>query len=398
VISGRAVAVLVTAVFSLTVQAGDRRAAPPFSERTAAAIDTAAAAHLATGKSAGLAVAVIQRGKVVFSRGYGKANLEWNTPMTADSVFRIASNTKTFTAVSVLLLVQEGGLSLDDKLSRFYPAFPRAGEVTIRQLLTHTSGITSYDEIYRGKPELAVARSMTEMTDFIARLEPLYRFEPGTAYRYSNSGYYLLGGIVEKVSGVSLEQFMTERIFRKIGLRHTAMDEIEDIVPRRAAGYLRDPEKPGVFSNAPFIPHTTPGPAGGLRSTVDDLARWHAALFGGELLAPELLQQMTAPGRLADGRRSSEVVSGSTAAPVPAPYEYGFGIRISNFQGRREFWHSGAIEGFTSQIRTYPDDQVTIALLANTFRALDGFLEAVLAAVLLPSGPSTPTSTERSQP
>ena len=377
------------AVLSLALAAGELRAAPPFTQRTAAAIDSAAAAQLAAGKSVGLAVEVVHGGKVVFSRGYGKANLEWSTPITPDTVFRIASNTKTFTATSVLLLVQDGALSLDDKVSKFLPDFPRGGEVSVRQLLTHTSGITTYDDLYRDKPELTITRSMPQMIAFISRLDPLYRFEPGAAYQYSNSGYYLLGAIVEKVSGMSLEQFMSERIFRKIGLQHTAMDEIEDIVPLRAAGYMRDPEKPGVFRNAQYIPYTTPGPAGGLRSTVDDLAKWHAALFGGKLISPELLQQMTTLGRLADGRPSSAVIWGSANAPVRPPYEYGFGIRMSNLQGHREFWHSGAIDGFTSQIRTYPDDEITIVLLANTFRALDGFLEAVQKAVLgLPDPPS----------
>lgn len=386
---GRTAPAFLAAVLSLALQVSEGRAAPRFTERTAAAIDSAAAAHLAAGNSVGLAVAVVQGGKVVFSGGYGKANLEWNTAMTPDTVFRIASNTKTFTAASVLLLAQEGALSLDDKVSRFLPDFPRGGEVSIRQLLTHTSGITTYDDLYRDKPELTITRSTTEMIAFISRLEPLYRFEPGAAYQYSNSGYYLLGAIVEKVSGRSLEQFMSERIFQKIGLRHTAMDEIEDIVPMRAAGYMRDPEKAGVFSNARYVPYTTPGPAGGLRSTVGDLAKWHVALFGGKLIGPELLRQMTTPGRLADGRPSSAVVWGMASAPVPPPYEYGFGIRMSNLQGHRELWHSGAIDGFTSQIRTYPDDKVTIVLLANTFRALDGFLEAVQQAVLgLPDRPT----------
>lgn len=370
------------ALLGFTIHIATCAAAPRFTESTAAAIDRAAAAHIAAGKSVGLAIAVAQHGEIVFARGYGKANLEWNTAVTPDTVFRIASNTKTFTAVSILLLAQRGALSLDDKLARFLPDFPRADAVTIRQLLTHTSGITSYDELYRDKPELAITRSMPEMVEFIARLQPVYRFEPGTAYQYSNSGYYLLGAIVEKIAGTSLEQFMHEHIFEPLGMRSTAMDEIEDIVPQRAAGYLRDEKRPQTFRNAPYIPYTTPGPAGGLRSTVGDLAKWHVALFGGKLIGAELLEQMTAPGKLADGRPSSAVVFGMTNVPVPPPYEYGFGIRSSRLQGHREYWHSGAIEGFTSQIRTYPDDEVTIVLLANTFRALDGILEGVQDAVL----------------
>lgn len=374
--------VSLAAVLGLACGSGAASAAPAFSEQAAATIDSAAAAQLAAGKSAGLAVAIVQNGKVVFARGYGKANLEWNTAVTPDTVFRIASNTKTFTATSVLLLVEQGALSLDDRLNKFFPDFPRGGEVSVRQLLSHTSGITTFDDLYHDKPELTIQRTMPEMVAFISHLDPLYRFTPGTAYQYSNSGYYLLGAIVEKVSRVSLQQFMSEHIFKKIGLEHTAMDAIEDIVPLRASGYMRDDAKPGVFHNAPYIPYTTPGPAGGLRSSVVDLARWHSALFGGKLLGPVMLKQMTSPGTLNDGRLSSESLYGIDLKSLQAPYHYGFGIRIANLQGHRELWHSGAIEGFTSQIRTYPDDHVTIALLANTFRALDGFVGAVQQAAL----------------
>jgi len=377
------------ALLSSFFPAGQSSAAPAFTERSAAAIERAAAEHIAAGKSVGLAVEVIQNGQVVFARGFGKASLEWNTPVSTETVFRIASNTKTFTAVSVLLLVQKRGLSLDDKLSKFLPEFPRADAVSIRQLLTHTSGITTFDEIYRDKPELNLPRSQAEMLALISRLQPAYRFEPGTAYQYSNSGYHLLGAIIEKVSGQSLEQFMKDNIFDPVGMRHTAMDESADIVPQRAAGYMRDPQRPHVFTNAPYIPYTTPGPAGGLRSTIDDLAKWHVALFSGKLIGPDLLQQMTSAGTLADGRPSSAVVWGMTNPPVPPPYEYGFGIRMSSLKGHRELWHSGAIDGFTSQIRTYPDDNVTIVVLANTFRALDGFLEAVQSAALGLSEPAT---------
>jgi D-alanyl-D-alanine carboxypeptidase len=186
-------------LLGLVFHVPESRGAPRFSERAAAAIEDAASAHIAAGKSAGLAIQVVQDGQVVFSRGYGKANLEWDQPVTPDTVFRIASNTKTFSAVAVLLLAQNGALTLDDRLSKFFPDFPRADAVTIRQLLTHTSGITSYDELYRDKPELTITRSMEEMIEFIARLEPTYRFEPGTAYGYSNSGYYVLGAIARAV-------------------------------------------------------------------------------------------------------------------------------------------------------------------------------------------------------
>ncbi len=359
-------------------------AAPAFSPAAAAAIDRAATRQVESGAAPGLAIQVVQNGQVVFSRAYGKANIEWNIAATPDTVFRIASNTKAFTAASVLILAERGKLSLDDKVSKHLPDFPRGDEVSLRQLLTHTSGIASYDETYHGKPELAVLRTTPEMLSLIRGLKPLYVFEPGAGYRYSNSGYYVLGAVVEKVSGQPLGQFMADNIFKPLGLTQTAMDDVEDIAPRRATGYERDPAHPGQFRNAPFIPYTTPGPAGGLRSTVGDLTRWYEALFSGRLVSPKLVAQMTTPARLSDGRLASQGVwtpSGATPSQVP-PYEYGFGVRISQLQGHREYWHSGAIEGFTSQVRTYPDDKVTVALLANGFRSLDGVLEVVERAAL----------------
>ncbi|MGH6911682.1 MAG: serine hydrolase domain-containing protein [Phenylobacterium sp.] len=375
-----------TAVLAAAVAlgAGPGVAAPAFGPAAAEAIDRAAARQIESGAAPGLAIEVVQDGKVVFSRAYGKANLEWGIPATPDTVFRIASNTKAFTAASVLILVERGKLSLDDKVATYLPDFPRAGDVTVRQLLTHTSGLATYDETYHGKPELAVQRTTPEMLGLIRGLQPLYDFEPGTAYRYSNSGYYVLGAIVEKVSGQPLGQFMADNIFKPLGLRNTAMDEAQDIVPHRAAGYERDSTRPGGYRNAAEIPYTTPGPAGGLRSTVGDLTHWYEALFSGKLVSRPLLAEMTTPARLKDGRVTSQglwAAPGRSAPPIP-PYEYGFGIRISNLQGHREYWHSGAIEGFTSQLRTYPDDKVTIALLSNGFRSLDGVLEVVERAAL----------------
>ena len=371
-------------MLALALPFGAAKAAPKFTSTTAAAIDKAAAAQLAAGKSVGLAVEVIQDGKVVFARGYGKANLEWNTPVTPDTVFRMASNTKSFTAASMLILVQQGKVSLDDKVAKYLPDFPRGGDITIRQLLTHTSGLATYDEAYGDGPELSVKHTTAEMLGLITRIKPLYEFEPGTAYKYSNAGYYVAGAIIEKVSGKPLGQFMAENIFQRIGLAHTAMDEIEDIVPLRAAGYNRVPGKPGAFTNTKYIPYTTPGPAGGLRSTVGDMGHWYEALFAGEVVDPAIFREMITPAKVADGRMTSlaKWAPPGASTPAPSPYEYGFGIRIANLEGHREYWHSGAVDGFTSQLRIYPDDHVTIVLLANTFRALDGFLESVQKEVL----------------
>lgn len=390
---GCAGAVLAAAVVALALPASAAERAPRFSARTAAAIDKAVTAHLAAGQATGLAVAVMQDGKPVFAKGWGKANLEWNTPVTPDTVFRIASNTKGFTAASVLILAERGRLSIDDKLSKYLPDFPRANEVTIRQLLNHTSGVASFDEAVADQRELAVSRTPREMLALIQGLKPLYIFEPGTAYRYSNSGYHLLGYVVEQVSGQSLNAFMTDNIFKPLGMTHTAMDDIGDVVPKRAAGYNRVEGKTGVFRNTDYIPYTTPGPAGGLRSTVGDMTLWYAGLFGGKLISAASLKEMTAGGKVADGRNSLDAafaLPGRPLTPPPYPYQYGFGIRSSVLQGHREYWHSGAVDGFTSNLRIYPDDGLVIALASNTFRALDGVLEQVEAAVLDLPPPAAP--------
>lgn len=375
---------LSVAAASVSLAVSAASAAPRFDAGAAAGIDRAVQAQISSGQIVGVSVAVIQDGQTVFQKGYGKANLEWDLPVTPETVFRIASNTKTFTAASVLILADQGKLSVDDKLSRFVPDFPRSDEITLRQLMTHTSGLATYDEYYSGGKALKVQNTNQEMIDLIKKIDPLYVFEPGAAYKYSNSNYYLLGEVVERVSGKTLNAFMTENIFNKLGMTRTSMDVVEDIVPLRAAGYNRVPGRPGQFTNVDYIPYTTPGPAGGLRSTAGELARWHMALFGGQLVSAPLIAEMVKPARTSDGRLTSVANWAPAGQPTPRvmPFEYGFGIRVQEIQGHRTYWHSGAIEGFTSQVRTYPNDGVTIAMTGNTFRGFDGLVEAVEAAVL----------------
>lgn len=354
-------------------------AGPRFSVETAKAIENAIQEQINGGKTPGVAIQVTQDGKIALSAGYGKANLEWDTAVTPDTVFRIASNTKTMTAACILLLVERGKLTLDDKLSRFLPGFPRADEVTIRNLLTHTAGIVDYPGAYIRKEEWVMQKSTQEMIDIIAGLRPTYLFSPGTAYSYSNSGYYLLGYIIEKISGLSLGTFMDENLFSKTGMSRTAMDRAEDVVPYRAGGYDSAPGQPGKYRNALYTPYTFPGPAGGLRSTVGDLCKWHVALFGGHVVAPQLLALMTTPAKTAAGLTTSQAAVNARASDK---VDYGFGIRVGNLRGHRFFQHSGNIAGFASYIQTFPDDKITIALLANTGDGLSGLGDKVVEAIM----------------
>jgi len=358
-------------------------ATPALSAAKVAAIDADAQKLIAEHQTVGLVVGVMRHGQMLLAKGYGQADLENPTPVGADTVFRIASTTKQFTAASILVLVEQGKLSLNDKLSKFYPTFPRGDEVTIRQLLTHTSGITDYAGTADYWAHGQMATFTTEQfVDYIAHLDPPFYFEPGTGWSYDNSGYYLLGAIVEKVSGEPLNQFFDEHLFQKAGMHATAVDTGPELVAHRARGYEEVASAPGTFENTKYISITTVGGAGALRSTVEDLAKWQHALFAGQIITPASLKQMLAPGMLSNGKRASTAVIASSDAPEnavsgprPAPKreqgspdqgEYGFGIRTVRIGGDYRVRHGGSINGFQSSLDTFPDDDLTIVVLANT--------------------------------
>jgi D-alanyl-D-alanine carboxypeptidase len=318
----------------------------------------------------GLVIAISKDGHAVFSKGYGKANLELDSPMTPESVLRIASMTKQFTAAAVLLLVQDGKLSLDDPISKWLPRFPGANGVTIRELLTHTSGISECTRLpgYMGK-EWRIDRTPQEMVTYIAaHSSPLYEFPPGTAWSYSNSGYQLLGAIIEKVSGMPLKQFYQTRLFDPIGLQKTAVDDQGDVVAHRASGYeLAGKER----RNAQFISMTAPGAAGFLRSTAGDLLKWSAALFGGKVIHLDLVKLMIEPARLKNGQLAMDhIFKPERMGPEVEKYQYGFGLEIGTLDGHKKIGHNGSIPGFVSRMDTFPSDGVTVVVLVNTQRGM----------------------------
>jgi CubicO group peptidase (beta-lactamase class C family) len=334
--------------------------------RLKAAVDRFAAEVLRDKSTAGLAVGIAEKGQIRLAAGYGVADLESGTPVTERTVFRIGSVTKEFTAAAVLLLAERGKLSIDDPIQKYFPGFPRGGEVTIRHLLTHTSGIHNYTAIADFMPVASRQdRSTAEMVSYIAAAKPLYDFEPGTGWNYSNSGYLMLGAIIEKVSGLRFDEFLQANILDPLGLKDTKVDDLAQVVPDRAEGYEKSKDAPSGFANAGFISMSAAAAAGAMRSTVSDLLKWHEALLGGKLLKPQSVAMMTAPGRLKDGRVSS--LGRSAARPEQAPpSEYGFGISTSQRSGRRSVGHGGAIHGFNAWLNSFPDDGVTIVLLTNT--------------------------------
>jgi D-alanyl-D-alanine carboxypeptidase len=351
-------------------------------------IDRTADAWVGSGKAVGAVIEVAQSGRVIFARGYGRRTLDSDDPVTTRTQFRIGSLTKQFTAAAILQLVGEGKLSLDDHLSAYFPDFPRASEVTIRQLLTHTSGIHNYTEfglnlwtLYQFTRDHTTAGWVAH----IARQKPLYDFAPGTAWHYDNSGFFLLGAIVEKVSGQSLGQYFHDHLFQPLSMNDTALDGNSDLGPDRAEGYEHAGSRPGVFTRPIPIAMTVPAGAGALRSSTRDLLKWNDALFQGRVVRPDLVKTMMTPARLNDGRLASENRVDMEAAESHG--EYGFGLRVGQFGGHPEIGHEGDIFGFNAAMDTYPDDQLTVVVLANT-PAGAYELEKKVAAIFLTSAPA----------
>jgi CubicO group peptidase (beta-lactamase class C family) len=240
----------------------------------------------------GAAVIVVKDGKTLFRRAYGMADLELGVPLQPDMVFRLGSITKQFTATAILMLAEEGKVNVQDRIEKHLPGYPTHGHIiTVEHLLTHTSGIQSYT----GMPGWMNDRIMApmkpqEIIDGFKK-EPL-NFGPGERWAYNNSGYILLGAIIEKVSGKSYEAFVKERVFDPLGMTSSYYDNPEPIINRRVSGYTGDAKDP---RNARYLSMTQPYAAGSLASTVDDLARWDQALAAGKVLKPESLARAWKP-------------------------------------------------------------------------------------------------------
>lgn len=310
-------------------------AAPPVD---AARMDTIARFYVDTNQFMGT-VLVARGDGVLFSKAYGFANLEWQVPNALDGKFRIGSVTKQFTAAAILLLEERGKLSTSDLVKKHYPDAPAAwDQVTIYHLLTHTSGIpnfTALPDYQKTEPMPSTAEETLKRV----RDKPL-DFSPGAEWRYSNSGYVLLGLIIEKVSGKSYAEFLEANIFKPLGLKGTGYDVNSQVLPHRVAGY--SPGRMGP-ENAGLVDMTVPGAAGGLYSTVGDLHRWNRALFGHKLLSEASVKKMTTPPK----------------------GDYALGISVGNMDGNRVFQHGGGITGFNCKLAYYPDSQTTVVALSN---------------------------------
>lgn len=300
-------------------------------------------------------VLVAQGDRIIFDKGYGSADLEWKVANTPDAKFRLGSITKQFTAACILLLEERGKLKTSDLVKQHMPDAPAAWDkVTIFHLLTHTSGIPSFTEF----PDYH-AHELTTMTaeQLVAwfRDKPL-EFEPGTQWKYDNSGYALLGYLIEKISGQSYADFVRENIFKPLAMNDSGYDSNTAIIPHRASGYTH---KGDAFENAGYIDMSIPLSAGALYSTTHDLLRWEQALFGGKVVSAASLKKMT--------------------TPFQHNYAMGLGVRTAN--GHTEISHGGGINGFNTYLAYFPDDKLTIIALSNVNGAAPQDIAHRLAAV-----------------
>ncbi|HET6979273.1 MAG TPA: serine hydrolase domain-containing protein [Pyrinomonadaceae bacterium] len=294
----------------------------------------------------GVALAIVKDGKVVLARGYGLANVEHQVPVKPETIFQSGSTGKQFTATAVMMLMEEGKLSLEDKLTKYFPDAPETWRnITIRHLLTHTSGMGDYPS------DFDMRRDYTEDDLFkMVKGVPL-AFQPGEKWSYSNLGYVTLGILIHKVSGKFYGDFLQERIFKPLDMSTARIISEADIVPNRAAGYR---SVNGQLKNQDWVsPALNTTADGALYFTVYDMAKWDAALYTEKLLKRSSLEQMWTKAKLNDGKTVG----------------YGFGWSLAEVRGHHVIEHAGSWQGFKAQISRYVDDKLTIIVFANHARA-----------------------------
>lgn len=287
-----------------------------------------------------MGAALIAKGdKVLLKKGYGYANLDWDIPNSPKTKFRIGSVTKQFTAASILLLEERGKLKIDDPVRKYLPESPATWDkVTVFHLLTHSSGIPNYTDagFYP-----SISKEPTTPEKLIERFSSLpLEFEPGEKYKYSNSGYAVLGQLIEKVSGQSYAKFVQENLFKPLDMKDTGYDSNDEILKHRASGYT---SQNGSLHNASYVNMTVPYAAGALYSTAEDLFKWERGVFTGKLLTADSLKKMTAPFKS----------------------NYGLGLCVDTKSGSTTIKHGGAINGFHSFMEYHPAEQLIVVVLAN---------------------------------
>lgn len=314
-----------------------------------AALDSVAAAGVRANRAVGLVAAVVKGSDTLLMKGYGKADLEWDVPMPVDAMFEIGSVSKQFAAVAILQLRDAGKLSLDDHITKWVPHLGASGErVTLRHLLTHTSGIRRFADEDEFEINWFAPRFPRDSASPFVRIEP-FLFQPGEAQAYSNSGFWLLGLVVEKASGMKYEDYLAKQIFEPLGMTRSMYCVSHANIPRRAHGYGM--EGPGRFRRALMVNYTWVFAPGAICSTAGDVVRWLQALHGGKVLSAKSYTEMTTHAMLNDG----------------TSVNYGFGIKVAeNYRGLKYIGHGGTAPGFRAEAAWYPEAQMAVVVLMNT--------------------------------
>jgi CubicO group peptidase (beta-lactamase class C family) len=343
-----------------------------------AGVDTVVEQFLKEETAAGFAVAVMKGDEILHMKGYGFADLEHRAPATEHTVFKLASLSKQFTAMAVMILVERGAVELGAPITEYFPEFPASGHVpTVGQLINHTSGLDFQEQWSAIMPPASA--SVHETRDLrpatLAKLfqERRFDFAPGERFRYNNNAYDLAGLLIERVGGLSYPDFLQKHIWDPLEMRDTYFMDAARIIRNRAGGYtLRDE----AIVHAPFANLHRLYASGALGTSISDMLKWQRALHGSRLVGPATTKKMMTAGRLNDG------------TPIP----YGYGLFLTNMSGKAKIEHYGNIGGTRAQLAYYPSEQLTVAIMANTNPLRTDVLESRIARVVL--GMPEPAITE----
>src|SRR5690242_14268917 len=368
---------LVTLVFVLLLSVSNTSAQTDLSPELRARIDKLATDALAQSGVPSASIAVVKDGKIAYLNAYGLARLEPKTPATPAMRYSIGSISKQFTAAAMLLLQEQGKLSLDDKVAKFIPDLTRANEVTIRQLLSHTSGYQDYWPQDYVMPMMLQPVTAAKILDMWAR-KPL-DFDPGTKWQYSNTNYVIAGVIIEKVSGKPLLQFLKEKVFAPLGMASVANTDEKKLGETDPIGYMR--YALGPLRVAPKEGAGWLFAAGELAMTAEDLAKWNISIMDQKLLRPASYRELEREAQLNNGLGT----------------RYGLGLTLGMEAGHRAVSHGGEVSGFVSESIVFPDERVSVVALTNqdASSAADDIAHGIVPFLFDQNDPATPENSSR---
>jgi CubicO group peptidase (beta-lactamase class C family) len=345
-------------------------------EGGAAKIDEFIKAEMRKQQIPGVSLAVVRNGEIVYAKGYGYANVEHQVPVKPETIFQSGSVGKQFTAMAVMMLVEEGKIGLDDKIGKYFTDAPAEwANITVRHLLTHTSGMTDYPQNFNFRADY------TEADIYKAIKAAPLAFQPGEKWAYSNLGYVTLGILINRVTGKFYGDFLKERVFAPLGMTTARVISESDIVPNRAAGYVL---ARGELKNQAWVsPSLNTTADGALYLTALDMAKWEAALNGGKLLTKTGYEAMWTPVKLNGGKT----------------HPYGFGWMLADANGKRIIEHGGAWQGFKAMISRYPENRLTVIVFANLINASEKKLARGVLEIYHPQlAPAAPKAVEDKEP